>query len=47
MIYVVSLKTLIDSVSLRIRLDKIDEIIKISDGTRYLTLFGSEKYNAI
>ena len=47
MIYDVSLKTLIDSMPLRIRFDKIDEIIKLSDGTRYLTLFGSEKYNAI
>ena len=47
LIYDVSLKTLMDSMPLRIRFDKIDEIIKISDGTRYLTLFGSEKYNAI
>ena len=40
-------KTLIDSKSLRIRFDKIDGFIKIYDGTRYLTLFGSEKYDAI
>ena len=31
----------------RIRFDKIDGSIKIYDETRYLTLFGSEKYNAI
>ena len=29
---------------LRIRFDKIDGFIKTSDGTRYLVLFGSEKY---
>ena len=32
---------------LRIRFDKIDGFIRIYDGTRYLTLFGSEKYDAI
>ena len=30
-----------------IRFDKRDEFIRIYDGTRYLTLFGSEKYDAI
>ena len=30
-----------------IRFDKIDEFNKIYDRTRYLTLFGSEKYDAI
>ena len=29
------------------RFDKIDGFITIYDETRYLTLFGSEKYNAI
>ena len=29
---------------LRIRFDKIDGFIRIYDGTRYLTLFDSEKY---
>ena len=43
----ISYKTLIDPKPLRIRFDKIDGFIKIYDGTRYLTLFGSEKYNAI
>ena len=32
---------------LRIRLDKIDGFIRVSDGTRYLVLFGSKKYNPI
>ena len=40
-------RTLIDSKPLRIRLDKIDGFIRIYDRTRYLTLFGSEKYGAI
>ena len=33
--------------SLRIRFDKIDEIIRIYDGTRYLTLFSTRKNGAI
>ena len=32
---------------LRTRFEKIDKFIRISDGTRYLVLFGSEKYDAI
>ena len=32
---------------MRIRFDKIDGFIRIYDGSRYLTLFGSEKYGAI
>ena len=32
---------------LRIRFDKIDGFINIYDGTRYLVLFGPERYNAI
>ena len=47
LIYDISYKTLIDSKLLRIRFDKINEFIRIYDGTRYLTLFGSEKYDAI
>ena len=43
LIYDISYKALIVSKHLRIRFKKI----KISDGTRYLTLFGSEKYDAI
>ena len=47
MIYDISYKTLIDPKPLRRRLFKIDVIIRIYDGTRYLTLFGSEKYESI
>ena len=47
MIYDVSYKTLIGSKSLHIRFNKIDGFIRIYDGTRYLTLFGSEKYGTI
>ena len=47
MIYDISYKTLIDPKPLRIILDKIDGFIRIYDGTRYLTLLGSEKYDAI
>ena len=47
LIYDISYKTLADSKPLRIRFDKIDGFIRIYDGTRYLTLFGSEKYEPI
>ena len=40
-------KALIDSKPLRIRFEKIDQFIRIYDRIRYLTLFGSEKYDAI
>ena len=38
----ISYKTLIGSNPFRIRFDKIDGIIRIYEGTRYITLFGSE-----
>ena len=47
LIYAISYKTLIDSKPLCIRFDKADGFIRIYDGTRYLTLLGSEKYDAI
>ena len=47
MIYDISYKTLIGSNPLQIRFDKIYEFIRIYDGTRYLKLFGSEKYDTI
>ena len=47
MIYNISHITLIDPEPLRIRFDKIDGFISIYDGTRYLALLGSEKYDAI
>ena len=47
MIYDILHKTLIDPKPLHIRFDKIDGFIRIYEGTRYLTLVGSEKYDAI
>ena len=47
LIYDIPYKTLIDPKPLRIRFDKIDTFIRIYDGARCLTLFGSEKYNFI
>ena len=47
MIYDISYKTLIGPKSLRITFHKIDGFIRIYDGTRYLTLFDSENYDAI
>ena len=47
LIYNISYKTLLDSKPLSIRFDQIDGLTKIYDETRYLTLFGSEKYKAI
>ena len=40
-------KTLNGSKSLPIRFDKVDGFIRINDGTRYLSLFAPEKYDAI
>ena len=47
MVYNILYKTLIGEKLLRIRLDKVDGFIKVYDGTRYLVLFGPEKYDAI
>ena len=46
LIYDISYKTLIDSNPLRIRFDEIDGFIIIYGGTRFLTLFSSENYEA-
>ena len=46
LIYDISYKTLIGSKALHIRFEK-DGIIRIYNRTRYLALFGSEKYGAI
>ena len=47
LIYDISYKTLIGSTPLRTRFDiKIDGITRIYERTRYLTLFGSIKYDA-
>ena len=47
LVYNISYKSLIDSKPLRIRFDKIDEFIRVYNWTRYLVLFGSEKYGSI
>ena len=44
MIYDISYKTLFDSKPLHNRFNNIDGFVRIYDGTRYLALFGSEKY---
>ena len=38
---------MIDAKPLRIRFNKIDWFITVYDGTRYLVLFGPEKYDII
>ena len=47
MIYDILYKTLIGPKPFRIRFNKIDEFIRIYDGTKYLILFGSKTYGAI
>ena len=47
LVYNISYKSLIDSMPSRIRFKNIDEFIRVYDGTRYLVLFGSEKYDFI
>ena len=43
----ISYKTLLGPKPLRVRFDKIDRFIRIYYGTRYLVLFGPEKYDTI
>ena len=43
-VFNISYKTLIGARPVRIGFHKIDGFIRIYDGTRYLVLFGSEKY---
>ena len=47
LIHDISYETLIGSKSLRIRFDKVDGIIRIYDRSRYSTLLGTKKYDAI
>ena len=47
LIYEFSYKNLIGVKPLRIKFEKIDGFIRIYDGARYLTLFGSESNDAI
>ena len=46
LVYNVSHKHFI-ATPLRIRFDKIDGFIRVYDGTKYLVLFGKEKYDSI
>ena len=45
LIYDNSYKNLISTKRLRISFDKEDGFIRVYDGTRYLPLFGPEKYD--
>ena len=47
LVYNIPHKFLTDSKSFQIRFDKIDGFIRVYDETRYLVLFGPEKYNVI
>ena len=47
LVYNISYKSLIASKPLHIRFEKIDGFIRVYDGTRYLVLLGSEKYDSI
>ena len=46
-IYDVLYKTLIGAKPLRIMFDKVDAFVRDYNGTKYLVLFGPEKYYAI
>ena len=43
----ISYKTLINLKPLQIRFDNIDRVIRFYDGTRYLRLSGTKRYDAI
>ena len=45
MVYDNSYKTLIGAKQLRISFDKVGEFLRVYDGTRYIVLFGPEKYD--
>ena len=47
MVYNISYRFLSGPKPLRIKFDKIDGFITVYNGTRYLVLFGPEKYDAI
>ena len=47
LVYNILYKSLIDYKPLHIRFDNTEEFIRVYDGTRYLVLFGSEKYDSI
>ena len=45
--YEISYNTLTGAKPLRTRFDKVDGFARVYDGSRYLVLFGPEKYDAI
>ena len=47
LVFNISYKTLIGAKPLRIRFNKVDGFIRVYGGTRYLVLFGTEKYGFI
>ena len=47
LVYGISSKALIGAKPLRIRFSKVDRFIRVYDGTRYLVLFGGERYDSI
>ena len=47
MVYDISYKNLIGAKPLHIRFDEVHGFIRVYDGTRYLVIFGREKYDAI
>ena len=47
LIYDISYKTLTGAKPLLVRFNKIERFIRVYDGTRYLVLFGGEKYDFI
>ena len=47
LVYDISYKTLFGSKPLRIRFDEVDGFIRVCNGIRYLTLFGSKIYNRV
>ena len=47
LIYGISWKSLNSAKALHIMFDKVNRFIRDYNGTKYLALFGSEKYNAI
>ena len=47
LVYDILYRKLIGPKPLSIRFDKIDGFVRVFDGSRYLVLFGLEKYNAV
>ena len=47
LVYGISYKTFIDAKPLCIRFDKVNGFVRVSDGNKYLVLFGPKRYDAI